>query len=53
VEDWEQFFTEKSRRRADVERQEERRRLRQTILGVAAVAALVFAAIALLALAGR
>jgi hypothetical protein len=53
MEDWEQFFVEKSRRRADKERLEERRRRRQTIVSAGLVALLVFAAIAGLALAGN
>jgi hypothetical protein len=53
VEDWEQFFVEKSRRRADKERFEQRRHRRQTILAVAMVAVLILAAIAALVLAGN
>lgn len=51
MDDWEQFFVEKSRRRADKERLEDRQRLRHTVMAVAAVAAAILAAIAALVLA--
>jgi len=38
VEDWEQFFEEKSRRRADVERRRARERALKTAIALALVA---------------
>jgi hypothetical protein len=45
MDDWEQFFAEKSRRRSEVERLEERRRRTGRLIYSSIIAALVLAAI--------
>jgi hypothetical protein len=45
VEDWEQFFNEKSRRRADVERRRARERALKTAFTATLVAALIATAV--------
>jgi hypothetical protein len=49
VEDWEQFFVEKSRRRFEKERAQRRRHLKHGIVGAAIIAALIAGAILALA----
>ena len=50
MEDWEQHFLEKSRRRSEIERDERTRTLLKAALAAALVAALVLGGIAALAL---
>jgi len=45
VEDWEQFFEEKSRRRADVERRRTVQRALKTALAATLIAALIATAV--------
>jgi hypothetical protein len=45
MEDWEQFFEEKSRRRADVERRRARDRFVRTALAAVLIAGLIVAAV--------
>lgn len=49
VEDWEQFFVEKSRRRANAERQERRRAQNLQIIGAMIISLLIVAGLIALA----
>lgn len=49
VEDWEQFFSEKSERRAEKSRLDERRQRLEIAIGVGLIAALVLGGIVLAA----
>ena len=48
MEDWEQFFAEKSRRRADKERRERRRRRNDRLIAGAVIGLILIGAIAAL-----